>query len=130
MCDVFRKKGSFQTTFQANTAVTCDWSAGPINLVPLFEDKLVFTLSFPIFNLVQVQFIWSFGYWWSAVLPNSFYPVTDITNEEKRVTQAAHYPVTFLVLVYNFLCTCTMLYCIYIYIYIIIYIYFLKIFFK
>ena len=35
------------------------------------------TLPFPIFELVHIQFIWSFGYWWLTVLPNSFYPVTN-----------------------------------------------------
>ena len=32
---------------------------------------------------MHVQTIWSIGYRWPAVSPNSFYPVTDITDEEK-----------------------------------------------
>ena len=38
-------------------------------------------LVFSIFNLVHnMQTIWSFGYRWPAVLLNSFYPVTYITD--------------------------------------------------
>ena len=53
----------------------CDWcslrSHKPI--VPLLEGKICFfTLPFPLFYLLHVQTIWSFGYSWPAFLLNSF----------------------------------------------------------
>ena len=45
--------------------------SGPISLVPLLGGKnLDFALPFPIFDLVHMQNIWSFGYRWLAVSPN------------------------------------------------------------
>ena len=43
---------------------------------------LIFNITFPIFDLVHMQFIWTFGCGWPAVLMNSFYPVTNITDQE------------------------------------------------
>ena len=55
--------------------------------------KVLLPLPFPIFDLVHVQFICFFRYRWTAVYPNSFYPVTVLPITV--VTWTAHYPVDF-----------------------------------
>ena len=52
----------------------CDSYTGPINLVPLLGGKIYFALPFPIFDLVHVQTIWSFGHRWPAVSPKQLLP--------------------------------------------------------
>ena len=66
---------------------------GLIYIVPFVEGKIwIFSLPFLIFDLVHVQFIWSFRYWWPAVLPNSFYPVTEKLMKRTAVCYpTAHY---------------------------------------
>ena len=65
-------------------------------------------LPFPIFNLVHVHCPVQYIHLLYGTDDHlySFYPVSGITDERTAVTLTAHYPVTFLALVYNFLCMC------------------------
>ena len=61
------------------------------------EKTPLFALPFPIFDLVHMQVILSnFWYRWTAVYPNSFYPVTALPIKRTAVTRTACYPVTWL----------------------------------
>ena len=54
------------------------------------------------FFTLPYQYLWSdyFLYRWTAVFPNSFYPVTGLLVKKTAVTRTAYYPVT-LVLQYS-----------------------------
>ena len=76
--------------------------SSPINLVPLLGGKIRFGLPFPIFDLVHLQSIRSFGIQMTScfheqLLPGNLY----LPIRETAVTRTAHYPEN-LVPVYNF----------------------------
>ena len=64
--------------------------------------QFILLLPFLIFDLGHVQYICFFQYRWTAIYPNSFYPVTGLPVKRTAVTRP-------LVPVHTFLCTCTML---------------------
>ena len=94
ICDIIYLQFGLESTNKK--PLNCSDKTNPVYLVLFVGEHVSFAPPLPyIFDLVQMQFICFFWYRWTAVYPNSFYPVTGLPIKRTAVTQTAHYPVAF-----------------------------------